>query len=121
MWLSKRQSAQSTAYAEEGTLTINSSALTETSATMRSRNAADYSPYGYTSRTPVGEAVLLINGSGGCRAGVRMAEKQIAQGEIEIESLGGAKIRLCNDGSIRLNGVVITADGRIINIEGDTL
>lgn len=118
MWLSKRQSPQGGAYAEEGTLTINSAALTEATATMQARNAASYSPYGYSFSAPVGESVLLVNGSGGaCCAGVKMAEKQMEQGEIEIESLGGAKIRLLNDGSISLNGLIISAEGRIINGE----
>ena len=118
MWLSKRQNVQTNSLAEEGKLTVNSASLTETTATMQSRNAADYAPYGYSACVPVGESVLLLNGSGGiCRAGVRMAEKQLAQGEIEIESLGGAKIRLMNDGSISLNGLIISADGRITNGE----
>ena len=116
MWLSKRKALQSVGYAEEGTLTINNAALTEATATMQSRNAAVYAPYGYSFSAPVGESVLIINGSGGaCCAGARMAEKGLQQGEIEIESLGGAKIRLLNDGTISLNGLIISADGSILN------
>lgn len=120
MWLSKKQNAQAADYAEEGTLTISSSALTEAMATMQSRNAASFSPYGYSYSAPVGESVLLLNTSGGtCCAGIKMAEKSIEQGEIEIESLGGAKIRLYNDGRISLNGLIISADGRILNNGGN--
>lgn len=119
MWLSKRQRVQNGSVAEVGTTTINNSALTEATATMQSRNYSSFAPYGYSFCAPVGESVLLLNGTGGtCCAGVEMQRREIEQGEIEIKSLGGAKIRLCNDGSVVINGVIITADGEIISIDG---
>ncbi len=122
MWLSKRRAFQSASPVEVGMLTINSSAVTEAIGTMQSRNSVDFSPYGYSSCAPVGESVLLLNSTGGvCRAGVKMPQKEIGQGEIEIESLGGAKISLLNDGSIVLNKVIIKADGTIINKDGDEI
>jgi hypothetical protein len=115
MWLSKRKALQSAGYAEEGTLTINNAALRRQRPRCSPKRGV-YAPYGYSFSAPVGESVLIINGSGGaCCAGVRMAEKGLQQGEIEIESLGGAKIRLLNDGTISLNGLIISADGSILN------
>lgn len=40
-----------------------------------------------------------------------MKTQGLAQGEVEIRSLGGARILLKNDGSVVINSLVINRDG----------
>ena len=56
--------------------------------------------------------VLIVNSaSGAAVAGSKMKTQGLAQGEVEIRSLGGARILLKNDGSVVINSLVINRDG----------
>ena len=108
MWLSKRFNKTENSAAETGIVTLNSNGFTEAAA------SDTFSPYGYCYCAPVGEEVLIVNGSSGTVfAGTKMITPSMEQGEIEIKSLGGACITLKNDGSVIINGLVIDKNGKI--------
>lgn len=114
MWLSRNFKSTEQSAAETGVITLNKDDITEANSSMPSRGAQCFSPYGYSSRIPVGDEVLIINGSSGSAvAGVKMNAGTLEQGEIEIRSLGGATILLKNDGSVVINSLVIDRDGNI--------
>lgn len=72
-------------------------------------------PYGFVGVPPEGVdvALMTVGGVTGC-AGVIAPAGDTPPGEVCLRSQGGAEIRLCNDGSIRLNGVTITRDGAVV-------
>lgn len=114
MWLSRNFKSTEQSAAETGVITLNKDDITEANSSMPSRGAQCFSPYGYSSRIPVGDEVLIVNGSSGSAvAGVKMNAGTLEQGEIEIRSLGGATILLKNDGSVVINSLVIDRDGNI--------
>lgn len=122
MWLSERFKSKESYAAETGTVTMNTKGCTEAAATMQARNSESYSPYGYSFCAPVGENVLLINSSAGTvSAGVKMKNNLLQQGEILIESLGGAKIALKNNGDIEMNGIIIDKTGNITKSGGEAV
>lgn len=119
MWLSRKFNKTETTPAETGVVTLSAKGLTEAAASMPSRNRDTFTPYGYSYCAPVGEEVLIVNGSSGTVfAGTKMSRPSLEQGEIKIASLGGASIILKNDGSVEINGLVIDRNGQIQN-EGD--
>lgn len=114
MWLSRNFKSTEQSAAETGVITLNKDDITEANSSMPSRGAQCFSPYGYSARIPVGDEVLIVNGSSGSAvAGVKMNAGTLEQGEIEIKSLGGATILLKNDGSVVINSLVIDRDGNI--------
>lgn len=114
MWLSRNFKSTEQSAAETGVITLNKDDITEANSSMPSRGAQCFSPYGYSSRIPVGDEVLIVNGSSGSAvAGVKMNAGTLEQGEIEIRSLGGATILLKNDGSVVINSLVIDRNGNI--------
>ncbi len=112
MWLSRKfKSAQQSA-AETGIVTLNENGETKANSSLASTTSSCYTPYGYTAPIPVGEEVLVVNGaSGAAVAGTVMGTGDLEQGEIEIKSLGGARILLKNDGSVQINSLVIDKNG----------
>ena len=46
-------------------------------------------------------------------AGARMGNADLAPGEVELRGPGGAVVRLCRDGTVRINGLVINEKGEI--------
>lgn len=54
------------------------------------------------------------NGQYFCCGSVLSCDSSIAQGELIIKSSGGALIKLLNDGSISLNGLIIDKSGNIV-------
>lgn len=116
MWLSRRFNKTENSAAETGVVTLNANGFTEAAASMPSRNRDTFSPYGYSYCAPVGEEVLIVNGSSGTVfAGTKMPAPSLGQGEIEIKSMGGASVVLKNDGSVVINGLVIDKNGEIVN------
>lgn len=114
MWLSRNFKSTEQSAAETGVITLNKDDVTEANSSMPSRDAQCFSPYGYSARIPVGDEVLIVNGSSGSAvAGVKMNSGTLEQGEIEIRSLGGASILLKNDGSVVINSLVIDKNGNI--------
>ena len=114
MWLSKRFGNVDSAAAETGTVAIGGSSTVKTASTVQAERVHNYAPYGYSSYAPKGENILIINSSGGSvGAGTRMKDESLLEGEISIKSESGAKILLKNDGTVEINGLVITAKGTI--------
>lgn len=115
MWLSKMVASESQAeLAENGVVTLSSSGNIEAGSTLSTRSISSYSPYGYSAVMPVGEDVLLVPSSDGQVAvGVKDRASSLEPGEVEISSLGGAKIVLKNDGSVQINSMVIDKNGVI--------
>ena len=58
---------------------------------------------------------LLLSGGedGAVVAGARMGNADLAPGEVELRGPGGAVVRLCRDGTVRINGLVINEKGEI--------
>lgn len=76
-----------------------------------------FAPYGFASNAPVtAMGIALPCEDGDITVAYEMPEKSLNEGEVEIFSLGGASIKLKNDGSVVINGLLITSDGRIPSI-----
>ena len=65
MWLSRSFKSTEQNAAETGVITLNTDDVTEANSSLPSRSAQCFSPYGYSSRIPVGEEVLIVNGASG--------------------------------------------------------
>lgn len=114
MWLSRSFKSDMQNAAETGVITMSANGVTEANSSLPSRTSECYAPYGYSFRLPVGEEVLIVNSaSGAAVAGSKMSGNTLQQGEVEICSLGGARIVLKNDGSVVINSLVIDRDGNI--------
>lgn len=108
MWISRRFFNNSVPTAEIGTITQSKSFEPAASATSRSNNISIYAPYGYSFCAPKGEQLLLVSSAlGAVGSGTKMKNNTLEAGEIEISSLGGAKIVLKNNGDVVINGVAI--------------
>ncbi len=122
MWLSKRFNNPKISVSEVGMVTNSNNSIINTSSTVSSNGVLNYSPYGYSFSAPTGEEVLLINSSlGTVGAGTKMKNQNLLSGEVSISSIGGAKIVLKNDGTVNINGIVITKDGRLLNKKGEVI
>lgn len=115
MWMSKMLAEGNKAEtAENGTVTLSTSSSLEAGSTLSTRSIASYSPYGYQTVIPIGEEVLLVPSSDGQVAvGTKSNEAELEAGEVKITSLGGATIILKNDGSVKINSLVIDKEGVI--------
>ena len=63
-------------------------------------------PYGIYTRPAQGEDLMILSAQSGevCLGVVSQQQEELLPGEILLKSSGGASIRLCNDGTILLNG-----------------
>ena len=83
---------------------------------MCQRDIDSYSPYGYSSRAPRGEKIILVpSADGQVMLGTAEDASSLESGEIRIASAGGAKIILKNDGTVIINSMIIGKDGVIKN------
>lgn len=122
MWLSKKFNNPYFSVSEVGTVTISENATIDALSTVSSKEVQNYSPYGYSFSVPTGEEVLLVNSSlGTVGAGIKMKNKNLSSGEVSISSMGGANIVLKQDGTVNINGLVITKDGSLVNKEGEVI
>ncbi len=115
MWLSKNIGKnRENQTAENATITLNSTDETEASGSAKVRNISTYTPFGYSCAVPSGEDVLLIPSCDGSTAlGTKNIPSGLEPGEIKIQSAGGAFFVLKNDGSVIINSLTITPDGKI--------
>lgn len=114
MWLNEKMIQQNSLPEIEGASVTMGGDRVEAVASVQQRNAAVYAPYGYAACVPAGEEVLLLSaGVTGAVAGIKMRTGRLAPGEVEITSAGGAKIRLCKDGSVKINSMTINSKGEI--------
>ena len=107
MWLNERARQTGGAGYECAGVTLGGSQV-ETVASAHLRETPVYAPYGYAQ-------VLLLSGGedGAVVAGARMGNADLAPGEVELRGPGGAVVRLCRDGTVRINGLVINEKGEI--------
>lgn len=76
-----------------------------------------FAPYGFCSVAPANvKGIAMPCEDGDITVAYEMPNRNLSEGEVEIFSLGGASIKLKNDGSVVINGLVITSDGRIPSI-----
>lgn len=116
MWMSKKIGKEaSTDKAEKGVVTLADKEF-EAGSTVTRRNIESYSPYGYSAIPPINEEVMMLPSNEGVVClGTLMKTKNLDSGEVKISSLGGATIILKNDGTISLNGLIISKRGVIQN------
>lgn len=116
MWMSKKIGKEaSNDMAEKGIVTLSDKEF-EAGSTVTRRNIDAYSPYGYSAIPPINEEVMMLPSTDGVvMLGALMKSSDLDSGEIKISSLGGAKIILKNDGTISLNGLIISKKGEIQN------
>lgn len=82
------------------------------------QRAVMYLPPGVEALPAEGQrAVIFHCGGDTVCAGVRADTGGLLPGELRLRSSGGAKLILKQNGEIELNGVRITADGRILQKE----
>lgn len=116
MWISRRlRDAISEPRAEKGSIILANSDSVEAGGTVATRDVQSYLPYGYMSKPPVGQEVMLLPSTDGQVLIGAKADCRVESGEVVISSLGGAKIQLKNDGTIVLNSLVIDKNGVIQN------
>lgn len=121
MWLSKRVVSEEQAEkAERGYVTLHDGNQCEIAASGTQRRIHTYAPYGYIAYAPIGEDVLLLPTTDGqVLTGCCMPVLDLQAGEVALRSQGGAEIRLCNDGSVRINGrYCIREDGQVTMLDG---
>ena len=82
----------------------------------RLSRALTFAPRGIAWMPAVGDNVLLlpVEGRDTC-LGALSVTTGLQPGELRLTSSGGATILLAANGEIRLNGAVITRDGRVIS------
>lgn len=116
MWISSKiKLKQNSRMAEKGSVTLSKSMM-EAGSTISKRDIESYAPYGYQSKAPVGQEVMLMpSSSGQVMIGALSKNDDLESGEIRLSSLGGATIVLKNDGTIMLNSLVIDENGVIKN------
>lgn len=116
MWISRKIAGDTDVrIAEKGRVTMSSNDF-EAGATVMQRSVENYAPYGYCSKAPVGEQVMILPSSDGQAVIGSLCDcANINSGEIKITSMGGAQIVLKNDGTIMLNSMVISKEGVIKN------
>lgn len=108
MWISKRVYNSAPPAAEIGTVTASRGLGTDASATSQSKNVSIYAPYGYAFCAPKGESLLLVSSPlGAVGSGTKMKSTALEAGEVEISSLGGARIVLKNNGDVVINDIEI--------------
>lgn len=98
MWLNERARQTGGAGYECAGVTLGGSQV-ETVASAHLRETPVYAPYGYAANVPAGAQVLLLSGG--------------EDGAVELRGPGGAVVRLCRDGTVRINGLVINEKGEI--------
>lgn len=116
MWMSKNiAKVASNDMPEKGVVTLSDREI-EAGSTVTRRNIDAYSPYGYSAIPPVNNEVMLLPSNDGVvMLGTLMNTDNLESGEVKISSLGGATIILKNDGTISLNGLIISKKGVIQN------
>ena len=78
------------------------------------QNAPLFAPYGVTAIPPEGEIALFLpmEENAAC-LGVLCGAEGLVPGEVLLQSAGGARVLLKNNGEISLNGLIITREGRL--------
>lgn len=115
MWLTGLSSAKKgEKLPEEGSVVESGEKALSANGASFEKGIPVYAPYGFVSVPPKSTDVLLIPCKNGtvC-AGVKVDGSELKDGEVMIFSMSGAKIKLCRNGSVQVNGVTITSDGTV--------
>lgn len=104
MWLAKQQKREAApVQGSVGRVTLGGEAPAVELDSER-RGLEVYAPGGYRWRPAPGQKVLVLKADGApCIAGTPAAGG-LEPGEVELESAGGAKVRLDNQGGVTLSG-----------------
>lgn len=115
MWISQQISKEHAEPSiQSGRVTLNGSGGLEAVSTGVDRSVDVFSPFGYAYCVPPNTDMLLASFDGKQGAlGIAMNAESLDAGEIKITSPFGAYIHLKKDGSVVINGVVISKTGEI--------
>lgn len=104
MWLAKQQKRETAeTFSAVGAVTIGGDTPAADLDSER-RNLEVYGPGGYRWRPAPGQKVLVLKADGApCIAGTP-AQGGLEPGEVELDSSGGAKLRLDNSGNVTVTG-----------------
>jgi phage gp45-like len=111
MWLTEKINSDSTKKVFALGTVISAGENEIVSCDTELRDPVKVHPYGYFCSLPQGENILCVDSAvvGSVEtAGER--SKAVAPGEILILSAGGAYIRLCNDGTVVINGKIFAGE-----------
>lgn len=114
MWLSRRLTEKRISTSAELGQVISSGEQLTAAGSAEVRNIPMLVPYGVEGMPPKGENTMMIPcAQGAVCAGIIVNQMDIAEGEVRVFSMGGAEIRLKNNGDVVINGMVIDKAGRI--------
>ena len=114
MWLSRRLTEKRISTSAELGQVISSGEQLTAAGSAEVRNIPMLVPYGVEGMPPKGENTMMIPcAQGAVCAGIIVNQMDIAEGEVRVFSMGGAEIRLKNNGDVVINGMVIDKTGRI--------
>lgn len=115
MWISRQINKNySEPSIQSGRVTLNGSGGLEAVSTGVERSVDVFSPFGYFYSVPANTDMLLARFDGRQGAiGTAMESEALDVGEIKITCPSGAYIHLKNDGSVVINGTVISKTGEI--------
>ena len=119
MWITKQLvQKEKVINATSAKVTMSDKNVVCTTGSEEHRSLSSYAPYGVCSVPPTGTQVLILDSEiGSVCTGTLCDNRQVQSGELRLFSQGGAYILLKNDGDILLNGLRITKDGKIIEVE----
>lgn len=105
MWLTEKLTRQNQNNVVAGGQVITAGNYGIISAETELREPECVHPFGYYAVAPQGEKIKCLDGV--VLGSSEPMPQQLLEGEILISSAGGAYIKLCNDGSVIINGEVI--------------
>lgn len=115
MWISRHLTKNGGAPLPEAAKITLEGAGIEATGSSQIRDFVQYGPYGYQAVPPAGSDVLLVPvASGTAAVGAAMGTQGLDKGEIRITALSGAYLCLRGDGSVVINGLVISPGGEVI-------
>lgn len=116
MWISQRMMREKrVAEPQAGPVSLVGEGYLYAQGVREARDMPLFAPYGYAALPPEGEQAMMVPvGQDYVCLGVRTLAGELLPGEVTIASAGGAKIQLRNDGSVVINGLVITKDGELL-------
>lgn len=116
MWITRRMTEEKRlAEPQAGPVSLVGEGYLCARGVREGRDMPLFAPYGYGALPPEGDQALMVPvGQDYVCLGVRAKTGELTPGEVLIASAGGAKIRLKNDGSVEINGLVISGTGEIL-------
>lgn len=115
MWLNQKLSRDETAETPHtGMVTRVNGRLVDVSSHIRLADIPCISTFGAEGMPAVGDTVLVLPTIGGYACIGIQNERPLPEGEVRLTSPGGAELLLKADGSISLNGLIITKEGALL-------